>query len=220
MGTCAAFNYLNPKKFIVTSQYWVKALLKQNMVNYQPSPAVLELVREKNIKVATNFDFTEGELSTPTGIALITNLADYFHLPSKYSISSYGVGVGNLKLPFPNLVRVIRINSFEENSLDQKVNPKYEKISVQEAWIDDQSPEDIANFVQQLRNEGAYDVSFHPINMKKDRIGFSIQVILPLDKQDHFRVYGSNIPILLEFVKESVKMDITQKSRRMFNNFG
>ena len=188
VGTCAAFNYLNPKKIYCNEPILGKGFVETEHGKLSiPSPAVLELVREKNIKVATNFDFTEGELSTPTGIALITNLADYFHLPSKYSISSYGVGVGNLKLPFPNLVRVIRINSFEENSLDQKVNPKYEKISVQEAWIDDQSPEDIANFVQQLRNEGAYDVSFHPINMKKDRIGFSIQVILPLDKQDHFR---------------------------------
>jgi hypothetical protein len=58
---------------------------------------------------------------------------------------------------------------------------------VQEAWIDDQTPEDISNFVEKLRIQGAYDVSYQAINMKKDRIGFSIQVILPIDKRELFR---------------------------------
>jgi len=122
-----------------------------------------------------------------TGIALLSNLVDYLQPPSKYSINSYGVGIGNLKFPFPNLVRVYKINSYEDLSLNQQTNPKCEEISVQEAWIDDQTPEDICNFVQKLRVEGAYDVSYHPINMKKNRIGFSIQVILPIEKKEFFR---------------------------------
>ena len=39
-----------------------------------------------------------------------------------------------------------------------------------------------------FRNEGAYDVSCQTINMKKNRIGFSIQVILPIEKQEYFRL--------------------------------
>ena len=107
--------------------------------------------------------------------------------PSKYSINSYGVGIGNLKFPFPNLVRVYRITSFDESSVNQQINPKYEEVSIQEAWIDDQTPEDISNFVEKLRNEGAYDVSYQSINMKKNRIGFSIQAILPINKKEDFR---------------------------------
>jgi len=41
--------------------------------------------------------------------------------------------------------------------------------------------------VEKLRIEGAYDVSYQTINMKKNRIGFSIQVILPIEKKDFFR---------------------------------
>jgi len=152
-----------------------------------PPPAVIELIRKKNIKVLSCFDSIEGELSTPTGIALISDLVDYLHPPSKYSINSYGVGIGNLKLPFPNLVRVYKISSFEGNLINQQINPKCEEISVQEAWIDDQTPEDICNFVEKLRIEGAYDVSYQAINMKKDRIGFSIQAILPMEKKEFFR---------------------------------
>jgi len=152
-----------------------------------PPPAVIELITQKNIKVLSSFDSIEGELSTPTGIALLSNLVDYQQPPSKYSINSYGVGIGNLKFPFPNLVRVYKIYSFEDYSFNQQINPKCEEISVQEAWIDDQTPEDISNFVEKLRIEGAYDVSYQAIYMKKNRIGFSIQAILPIEKKEYFR---------------------------------
>ena len=85
------------------------------------------------------------------------------------------------------MVRVYKINAFEDSNINEQVNPKCEEISVQEAWIDDQTPEDISNFVEKLRIEGAYDVSYQAINMKKNRIGFSIQAILPIEKKEFFR---------------------------------
>ena len=100
-----------------------------------PTPAVIELIKQKNIKVLSSFDSVEGELSTPTGITLLSNLVDDAHPPSKYSINSYGVGIGNLKLPFPNLVRVYKITSFEDSSIEDnsQISPKCEEISIQEA---------------------------------------------------------------------------------------
>ena len=55
-------------------------------------------------------------------------------------------------------------------SFTQQINPRCEEISVQEAWIDDQTPEDISNFVEKLRIEGALDVCYQPINMKKIKL--------------------------------------------------
>ena len=188
VGVCAAFNYINPKKIYCNEPMLGKGYVQTEHGNLSvPTPAVLELIRKKNIKVVSCFDSTEGELSTPTGIALLSNLVNYRQFPLKYSIHSYGVGIGNLKFPFPNLVRVYKICSFEDSSINQQINPKCEEISFQEAWIDDQTPEDISNFVEKLRIEGAYDVSYQAINMKKNRIGFSIQVILPIDKREYFR---------------------------------
>jgi len=154
-----------------------------------PPPAVIELIRQKSIKVLSSRGSIEGELSTPTGIALLVNLVDYLEPPLKFSINSYGVGIGSLKFPFPNLVRVYKISSFENSSFNDSVHisPKCEEISIQEAWIDDQTPEDISNFVEKLRIEGAYDVSYQAISMKKNRIGFSIQAILPIEKKEFFR---------------------------------
>ena len=188
IGVCAALNYLNPKKVFCNEPMLGKGFVQTEHGKLSvPPPAVIELIRKKNIKVLKTFDSIEGELSTPTGIALMSNLVDYLQPPSKYSINSYGVGIGNLEFQFPNLVRVYKITSFEDFSTKKQINPKCEEVSVQEAWIDDQTPEDIANFVEKLRIEGAYDVSYQAINMKKNRIGFSIQVILPTDKKEYFR---------------------------------
>ena len=85
------------------------------------------------------------------------------------------------------MVRVLKINSSDKNLIDQKISPRYEEICVQEAWIDDQTSEELANLIEQFRKEGAYDVSSQTINMKKNRIGFSIQVILPIKKKEYFR---------------------------------
>jgi len=188
IGVCAAFNYLNPNKVYCNEPMLGKGFVQTEHGKLSvPPPAVIELIRKKNIKVLSCVESIEGELSTPTGIALMSNLVDCLQLPSKYSINSYGVGIGNLKLPFPNLVRVYRITSFEDLSDNQQTNPKHEEITIQEAWIDDQTPEDISNFVEKLRIDGAYDVSYQAINMKKNRIGFSIQVILPTEKREFFR---------------------------------
>ena len=188
IGVCTALNYLNPKKVYCNEPMLGKGFVQTEHGKLSvPPPAVIELIRQKNIKVLSNRDSIEGELSTPTGIALLANLVDYPELPPKYSINSYGVGIGNLKFPFPNLVRVYKITSFEDYYINNQINPKCEEISVQEAWIDDQTPEDISNFVEKLRIEGAHDVSYQPINMKKNRIGFSIQAILPIEKKEFFR---------------------------------
>ncbi len=188
IGVCAALNYLNPKKVYCNEPMLGKGFVQTEHGKLSvPPPAVIELLRKNNINVISCFDSIEGELSTPTGIALLANLADYLHPPSRYSINSYGVGIGNLKFPFPNLVRIYKITSFDGSCINQQINPKCEEISIQEAWIDDQTPEDISNFVEKLRIEGAYDVSYQAINMKKNRIGFSIQAILPTEKKEYFR---------------------------------
>jgi hypothetical protein len=188
VGVCASLNYLNPKKVYCNEPMLGKGFVQTEHGKLTvPPPAVIELIRQKNINFLSSFDSIEGELSTPTGIALLSNLVNHKKPPSKYCINSYGVGIGNLKFSFPNLVRVYKITAYEDASVNKHNSPKCEEISVQEAWIDDQTPEDISNFIEKLRIEGAYDVSYQAINMKKNRIGFSIQVILPIEKKEFFR---------------------------------
>ena len=188
IGVCASIEYLKPKKVFCNEPTLGRGFVQSEHGKLSiPSPAVIELLRKKDIKVISSIDLIEGELSTPTGIALLSNLVNSFQIPNKYSINSYGVGIGNLDLPCPNLVRVLSINSTNDNLIQKKISPRYEEISIQEALIDDQTSEEIANFLEIFRKKGAYDVSCQTINMKKNRTGFSIQVILPIDKQEYFR---------------------------------
>ena len=115
IGVCAALNYLNPKRVYCNEPMLGKGFVQTEHGKLSvPPPAVIELIRQKNIKVLSSLDSIEGELSTPTGVSLLVNLVDYHKTPSKYSINSYGVGIGNLRFPFPNLVRVYKISSFED----------------------------------------------------------------------------------------------------------
>ena len=191
IGVCAGFNYLNPKitygNVPTLGNGWVKT---EHGVLSIPAPAVIELVSANNLKISSNLNQIKGELSTPTGIALLLNLVDSFESPTEYQITSYGVGVGSRKLSLPNLTRVMRISSefsqrkFSSNNLE---SPKFAEISIQEAWIDNQSAEEISSFVQIFRDEGAFDVSYNAINMKKGRIGYNVTAILPIEKEDYFR---------------------------------
>ena len=188
IGVCASIEYLQPKNVFCNQPTLGRGFVQTDHGKLSiPSPAVIELLNGKDIKVISSIDSIEGELSTPTGIALLINLVESFKTPHKYSIDSYGVGIGNLELPCPNLVRVLKINSYEENLKDKNISPRYEEICIQEVWIDDQSSEEIANLLELFRKEGAYDVSSQTIYMKKNRMGFSLQVILPIEKQDYFR---------------------------------
>ena len=222
IGVCASIEYLKPKKVFCNEPTLGKGFVQTDHGKLSiPSPAVIELLSKKDIKVISNIDSIEGELSTPTGIALLSNLVESFQIPYKYSINSYGVGVGNLELPFPNLVRILKIKSNDENLIVQKNSPRCEEISIQEAWIDDQSSEEIANFLEILRKEGAYDVSCQTINMKKNRIGFSIQVILPVQKQVYFRKLWfefSNTIGLRE--RKQVRWILLRRRGECFTTFG
>jgi len=96
-------NYLNPKRVYCNEPMLGKGFVQTEHGKLSvPPPAVIELIKQKNIKVLSSINSIDGELSTPTGIALLANLVDYQETPSKYSINSYGVGIGNLKYPFPN----------------------------------------------------------------------------------------------------------------------
>ena len=191
IGVCTGFYYLKPKIIYCNIPSLGKGFAKtEHGIISIPSPAVIELVTKNNLKICSNSTQIDGELSTPTGIALLLNLIDSFEYPHEYQINSYGVGIGSRKLSYPNLTRVMRINSEDKKTTRKKnklSSPKFAEICIQEAWIDDQSSEEISSFVQILRKEGALDVCHNTINMKKGRIGHAVKAILPIEKEDYFR---------------------------------
>lgn len=187
IGVCAAVHYLKPKNIFCNAPNLGKGFIDTEHGKIPiPSPVVLELISNSKINICSDYSIDE-EISTPTGISLLLNLVNIFEFPSEYSIKSYGIGIGHKTLPSPNLLRVLEINLPEYKKNYLKNGPVFEEISIQEAWIDDHSSEEIAFFIEFMRQEGVLDISYKAINMKKNRIGFSLIAIVPTEREAYFR---------------------------------
>jgi len=187
IGVCAAIHYLKPKNIFCNAPTLGKGFINSEHGKIPiPSPVVLELISSSKLRVCSKYSIDE-ELSTPTGVSILSACVNFSELPSEYSIDSYGVGIGHKTLPFPNLLRVLKINLPKFKQIHSKYSPTFEEISIQETWIDDQSSEEIAFFVDLMREEGVFDISYKAINMKKNRIGFSLIAIVPTEREAYFR---------------------------------
>jgi pyridinium-3,5-bisthiocarboxylic acid mononucleotide nickel chelatase len=68
-----------------------------------PAPATVELLKD----VPVCFTGIEKELTTPTGAAIVTTLAESFGNMPEMNIKKIGYGSGNGEIEIPNLLRVI-----------------------------------------------------------------------------------------------------------------
>ncbi len=132
-----------------------------------PAPAVCELL--KNVPVY-GVDLDK-ELVTPTGAALIKGFSKDFGPFPPMTITSVGYGCGSRDLPEhpPNLLRLVIGETRESNEAKE--------VEIIETNLDDWSPEGFPHLSEQLFKLGALDVILIPVQMKKGRPGFMIQVI-------------------------------------------
>jgi len=72
-----------------------------------PAPAVLELARLRGIPLASSAGFPAGELTTPTGLALMAVLAERFGPAPALVPQAVGIGLGSRQLDRPNLLRLV-----------------------------------------------------------------------------------------------------------------
>jgi len=110
------------------------------------------------------------ELVTPTGAAIIACLAEDFGPMPEMSIKQVGYGVGARELEeLPNLLRIL---VGEPASMYEK-----DGVAVVETNIDDMNPEIFGFVMERLFEDGALDVIWIPVSMKKNRPGTMIQVV-------------------------------------------
>jgi uncharacterized protein (TIGR00299 family) protein len=136
-----------------------------------PVPAVTEVLSERGI-VFKQLDI-EGEMMTPTGAAIIAELAESFGSIPQMKINKTGYGAGSRNFPIPNVLRIIS-GETEGTAIDQ--------ITVIETNIDDTTPEILGYVMEKLFAAGARDVFFTPIYMKKCRPATMLSVLCELKK--------------------------------------
>jgi len=131
-----------------------------------PAPATAELVFGKPV-------YSRGpqmELTTPTGAALVSTLAERFDVMPAMAITASGYGAGTRD--FPGQANVLRALIG-----DLQHTPESTTVSVIETNIDDANPQILGYTMERLLENGALDVTLTPIFMKKNRPGTMLTVI-------------------------------------------
>jgi uncharacterized protein (TIGR00299 family) protein len=136
-----------------------------------PPPAVLELV--------AGWPVAEGvvpaELTTPTGAAIVTTLAEGRGLPADFVPETTAYGAGTRDHPEqPNVLRLV-IGATVEGA---------EELVVVECDLDDLSPQLFEPLAEALDDAGAREVHWYPVQMKKRRPGITVRVLALASRLD------------------------------------
>lgn len=158
-----------------------------------PVPGTMELLHGIPIRQT---DISK-ELVTPTGAAIITTLAEGFGVIPNMTINKIGYGAGTRDLEAqPNLLRICigeiittnnkttpysQLGTSKKDYAFLSVNNNIEII---ETNVDDMSSEICSYVMEKLFENGALDVYFTSILMKKGRPAIQISVLCPNDIRD------------------------------------
>ena len=182
VGTCIGFEYLGVTGIHAAPLVIGNASPPLWAGGYSnPAPATLELIAATNAPVMGDNPMYEnaGELTTPTGAALITTLAA-FGRPA-FNVERIGLGLGT-KDPqgFPNGLRVWLGEMTQSD--DSPMVPQ-DQVILLETNLDDVSGLVLSYAQERLFAAGALDVWNTPIQMKKNRPGTVLSVLVPKDKE-------------------------------------
>lgn len=135
-----------------------------------PAPATLKLLEG----IPTVDTGLAGELTTPTGAALLATLTKGRPPPGEFVPLRSGFGAGQRDpSSHPNCLRLIVAEQSEAGNM-----------YMVQADIDDMSPEYVPPLVDTLCEAGATDVWSHPIQMKKGRTGVRIEALISEGRRD------------------------------------
>ena len=138
-----------------------------------PAPATARLLRDTPIYAGPQ----NAELVTPTGALLVTSYAEAFGTIPAMRLRTVGYGAGSRDFAdTPNVLRVL-IGEADHASAALTV-------VVIEAEIDDMNPQIFGVVMDQLLAQGALDVFYTPIQMKKNRPGTLLTVIAVPDARE------------------------------------
>jgi len=132
-----------------------------------PAPATAEMLRGIPFYESSSVKF---ELATPTGAAIISTFGTSFGRMPAMNVDRIAYGAGDQDFPgTPNVLRLM---------IGEPATPWEEDMSVViETNIDDMNPQLYDYVAEKLMRQGAQDVYFTPITMKKGRPAVLLSVL-------------------------------------------
>jgi uncharacterized protein (TIGR00299 family) protein len=150
---------------VAVGQGWVEAAHGRLPV---PAPATAILLEGLEI-AASGGGPVEGEATTPTGAALLRVLSAGAP-PDRWRMVGSGWGAGQRDPKhYPNALRILLAEAASEAG----------RVVLLATDVDDMSPEYVEPLRQALVSAGALDVQTWPVQMKKGRQGFRVEVMVP-----------------------------------------
>jgi uncharacterized protein (TIGR00299 family) protein len=135
-----------------------------------PAPATLKLLGSAPIYAGP----VQQELVTPTGALIVSSYADAFGPVPAMTVEQIGYGAGDRDDPSsPNVVRVLVGRAADR--------PGRERLAVVECEIDDMNPQIFGTVMERLYGAGALEVFYVPVQMKKNRPGTLLTVLVAPD---------------------------------------
>lgn len=169
VGACAGFHALGVEQVYASAVPlgWGWGQMAHGQLPL-PAPATLEILA--GVRAPTRPAPGPGELLTPTGAALIAELA-IFEQP-EMTLHRVGIGAGQRDHPWPNVARMWLGERSGGGPFVQL-----------ETNIDDMNPQFYPAVLEKLLAAGAHDAWFTPVQMKKGRPGIVLSVLASESKQ-------------------------------------
>jgi uncharacterized protein (TIGR00299 family) protein len=169
VGACIGLHLLDIKKVVASPLPLGRGFVQcQHGMLPLPAPATLALLEDTPVYDSGQ----QREMVTPTGAAILTTIcSEYGGFPTM-SLAKVGYGVGRHPEDHPpNLLRVVLGHT--------TIEAVKEKLLMVETSIDDMNPELYGHLMEQLLNAGGLDVNVLPAQMKKNRPGQLLRVLVP-----------------------------------------
>lgn len=175
VGTAIAFTLLNIARVTSRSVPPGTGTVKcEHGIMPVPAPATARLLQ--GVPLATVP--VKGEMTTPTGAAILTTLVQEWSDQPQMTIDRIGHGLGTKDFPdWSNVLRVF-VGTTGQASAES------DQIVVLETNLDDVTGEIVGYCFERLFAAGALDVFTTPIQMKKNRPGLLLTALAPPDKVD------------------------------------
>lgn len=134
-----------------------------------PAPATAVLMRGKPVKCGA----LPFEATTPTGAALLATWVDEFTAQPAFTLHQTGYGIGQRVAATPNVLRVFLGEQPDHEAATETI----ESLCLLECNLDDLNPELYEHVMNQLFKQGALEVYWTPVVMKKSRPGVLLSVL-------------------------------------------
>ena len=170
VGTCLLVADLDVEQVVTTPLATGGGEVEMSHGTYPvPTPAVVDLAEDADWSVRGGP--VDRELLTPTGAAILAELAEGVETVPGLELDASGYGAGSADVAGrPNVLRALVGN------VDRQL--EREPITVLETNVDDVSPEVLGGLQETLADAGALDVTVVPTTMKKSRPGHLVTVIV------------------------------------------